>query len=87
MPSSEQLLILAAAALQFILAPKPATAFFLEPQERALLADRQDTLDSVANAQHGRQGKWWASIVGEPLPSLQACDAVQPHSRCASAMT
>ena len=50
--------------LQFVLAPKPSTAFFLRPEERAWLANRQTTLDDRQNAKHPRQGKWWACIPG-----------------------
>jgi ACS family tartrate transporter-like MFS transporter len=48
--------------VQFVLAPKPGTAYFLKPAERTWLATRQDNLQAAFDEKHGRQGKWWAAI-------------------------
>lgn len=61
---------------QFVLAEKPATAYFLKPEERSWLANRQDTLQANFNSKHSRQGRWWASVpdwcapVTPALPTL-----------------
>lgn len=47
---------------QFVLAEKPATAYFLKPDEQSWLANRQDTLQANFNSKHSHQGRWWASI-------------------------
>ena len=63
--------VAACCCVQFVLAPKPSTAFFLRPEERAWLASRQSTLDARQDAKHPRQGKWWACLPGERHTLLQ----------------
>ena len=58
---------------QFVLAPKPSSAYFLKPAERTWLAARQDRLQAAFNSKHSRQGNWWASIpdwCAPPQPPL-----------------
>ncbi len=83
-----------------MLAPKPSTAFFLQPKERAWLANRQDTLDAAQHAKYPNQGKWWSCLPGEStlrllarsevklleslLHSLQASHGIVAHLRGSS---
>ena len=45
--------------LQFVLAPSPARAHFLNPEEKAWLQNRQDTQHKLSAERNPHQGAWW----------------------------
>ncbi len=67
---------------QFVLAEKPATAYFLKPEQRLWLANRQDTLNANFNSKHSRQGRWWAAIPDWCAPLLTLPCKPTPALQC-----
>ncbi|BDA46973.1 Putative tartrate transporter [Coccomyxa sp. Obi] len=62
--------------LKFVLAERPSSAYFLKPEERSWLANRQDTLQASFNSKHSRQGRWWAAVPDWKIWYLAVCYAI-----------